>query len=110
MSYKPGWRGGRWSTICDRCGFRFHSDKIKTEWTGLKVCGSCWETRNPQDFLRLRPEKIVPEYTRPEQTDTFLNAGCYLWESSAYPGLAGAGCAIPNNTTYTPEFLLELKG
>lgn len=71
MSYKPGWRPGRWSAICDRCGFRFHSDRIKTEWTGLKVCGSCWETRNPQDFLRLHPEKIVPNWTRPEATESF---------------------------------------
>lgn len=91
MSYKPGWRGGRWSAICDRCGFRFHSDKIRTEWTGLKVCGSCWEQRNPQDFLRVKPEKIVPEYTRPESTDSYVFV-CYIfnWGGADY---ATADCA-----------------
>ena len=91
MSYKPGWKAGRWSVICDRCGFRFHSDAIKTEWTGLKVCGSCWETRNPQDFLRISPEKIVPEYTRPEADDSFT----YVCSIFAWGGAdnAEADCA-----------------
>lgn len=100
MSYKPGWRGGRWSTICDRCGFRFHSDKIRTEWTGLKVCGSCWETRNPQDFLRLHPEKIVPPWLRPETNDTFLFiCSLYEWGGADY---ATADCAQAD-AIYTPE-------
>lgn len=91
MSYKPGWRGGRWSAICDRCGFRFHSDKIKTEWTGLKVCGSCWEPRNPQDFLRLHPEKIVPPWARPEASDSFLYI-CTIWAQGG-ADYAEADCA-----------------
>lgn len=72
MAFSKGWKPGRWKVVCDRCGFRFHSDALKLEWTGLRVCSGCFETRNPQDFLKLHPEKIVPEWTRPETTDTFL--------------------------------------
>lgn len=91
MSYKPGWSGGRWSVICDRCGFRFRSSRIKTEWTGLKVCGDCWEPRNPQDFLKVHPEKIVPAYTRPESTDTFVYV-CTIWAQGG-ADYAEADCA-----------------
>lgn len=92
MSYKPGWKPGRWSAICDRCGFRFHSDAIKTEWTGLKVCGACWETRNPQDFLRLHPEKIVPPWTRPESQDVFIHGTCTIYTQGG-ADYAEADCA-----------------
>jgi hypothetical protein len=92
MSYKPGWKPGRWSVICDRCGFRFHSDAIKTEWTGLKVCGDCWEMRNPQDFLRVHPEKIVPPWTRPESQDVFVNNACTIYTQGG-ADYAEADCA-----------------
>ena len=91
MSYKPGWKPGRWSAICDRCGFRFHSDAIKTEWTGLKVCGSCWETRNPQDFLRLHAEKIVPPWTRPESEEAYIAVCTVFTQGGA--DYAEADCA-----------------
>ena len=110
MSYKPWWSGGRWSAICDRCGFRFHSDKIKTEWTGLKVCGDCFEVRHPQDFLRVEPEKIVPPWVRSEPEDDFVGDICYIWERSAYPNLAVPNCMIPGNDTVPALLLTELKG
>lgn len=106
--YKPGWKPGRWSAICDRCGFRFHSDKLKLEWTGLRVCGGCYETRNPQDFLKVIPEKIVSDWIRDEATDTFLHV-CYLWELSAYPGLGVPGCMIAGNTAQPGLFLKTLR-
>lgn len=109
MANSTGWRPGRWKATCDRCGFRYHSDALKLEWTGLMVCSPCWETRNPQDFLKIPPEQIVPPWTRVEPADTFLPI-CYLWERSVYPNLGTPGCMIPGNITFSAEFLIALKG
>lgn len=98
--YKPGWKPGRWSAICDRCGFRFHSNKIRTEWDNLKVCASCWEQRNPQDFVKVAPERIVPLWTRPEATDTFLLV-CDFESSSAYADVGVADCMRADNITFS---------
>ena len=108
MTYKPGWQGGRWSAICDVCGFRFHSDRLKKRWDSLMVCEKDWETRNPQDFIKLHSERITPPWTRPEPTDAFLEV-CYLWALSAYADLAEADCALADNTTFTYAFLSGLR-
>lgn len=104
-----GWKAGRWSAICDVCGFRFKSDVMIDRWDGLKVDPGCWETRHPQDFVRVKPEKTSPIWTRPEQPDEFVNI-CYLWEDSSYADLATADCASADSTAYTYAFLLDLKG
>lgn len=109
MAQSKGWKPGRWKAVCDRCGFRFHSDALRMEWTGLMVCGGCWETRNPQDFVKVVPEKIVPPWIREEPPNTFAPV-CYLWELSAYPNLAVPNCMIPGNTKFTAAFLTALKG
>jgi hypothetical protein len=67
--YKPG----SWNTICDRCGFEHKSDLLRSEWTGLMVCGSCYETRHPQDLLRVPKEEVTPPWTRPEPADVFVD-------------------------------------
>lgn len=36
------------SAICDRCGFSVPYREIRAEWTGLRVCGECWEKKHPQ--------------------------------------------------------------
>lgn len=93
---KQGWKPGRWRAICDRCGFQFKSDELKLEWDGLRVCSKCWETRHPQELIRVRPEKIVPPWTRPEATDDFVNV-CTQCSSSAYADIGTADCMIVGN-------------
>lgn len=107
--YKAGWKGGRWSAICDRCGFRFHSDELIKEWDGLRVCKPCWEPRHPQDLIRIKPEKVAPPWTRPEHEDNFLYV-CSLWGAGAYADLAEADCARADNVFFTYDYLLELQG
>ena len=34
--------------ICDRCGFEVAYLSLQEEWTGFKVCGSCWEPKHAQ--------------------------------------------------------------
>jgi hypothetical protein len=110
MANSTGWKPGRWKVVCDRCGFRFHSDALKEEWTGLMVCSGCWETRHPQDFIKVPLERITPPWTRVEVGDTFVTTVCYLWESSGYAGLATADCGRAANTQFTYDFLLGLQG
>lgn len=65
---------GKWNVICDRCGFKFKSDEVMQEWTGLIVCRKkCFETRHPQDFVRpVKDDQSVP-FTRPEAPDQFVS-------------------------------------
>ena len=74
MTYKGKWPG-TWASICDVCGFRFPSDKLKDRWDGLKVCHNDWESRHPQDFIKIREEKIAPDWVRPVAPDTFVSEG-----------------------------------
>ena len=109
MGYSPGWKPGRWSAICDVCGFRFHSDRLQKRWDGLMVCHKDYETRHPQDFIKLKSEHITPPWTRPEEEDEFMHV-CYLWSLSAYAGLGTAGCMVAGNVSFPYDFLLDLKG
>lgn len=110
MADSTGWKPGRWKAVCDRCGFRFHSDALKEEWTGLMVCSGCWETRHPQDFIKVPLERITPPWTRVEAGDVFVPI-CYIWENSCYTGLAVPGCAIAGNlTSFTLLQLINMKG
>jgi len=40
--------------ICDRCGWQCRYLDMKKEWTGLKVCSECYESKHPQ----LTPAKV----------------------------------------------------
>lgn len=103
-----GWKPGRWKAVCDRCGFRFHSDQLKLEWDGLRVCQPCWEPRHPQDFLKVFPDTIAPPWVRPEPQDSFLYI-CSLWGASGYADLAEADCARADNTTFSYSDLVIFK-
>lgn len=96
------WTPGVWSAICDVCGLRYKSNQLKKRWDGLMVCSDDYETRHPQDFLRVRTERIAPPWTRPEPTDTFLHV-CDAWTSSSYADYGTAGCMTVG---YTPPFTL----
>jgi len=109
MAYKPSWEPGKWSAICDRCGFRLKSDQLRDTWDGLKVCAPCWEPRHPQDFVRARRERITPPWTRPELEPDAFNVVCYLWDRSAYAGLGSAGCMVAGNDSMPYTTLRDMK-
>lgn len=108
MSYNPGWKPGRYSAICDVCGFRFHSDRLQKRWDGLMVCKKDYETRHPMDFMKVKEDDVTPPWTRPEATDNFTYV-CYLWELSAYADLCTADCARADYSALPYQFLLELS-
>ena len=99
---------GQWNVVCDRCGFEYKNVELKKEWTGLMVCKSCFELRNQQDFIRIKPERGAPPWVRPEGADQFVSI-CYLWERSAYADLASADCAQADNNALSYASLLALK-
>lgn len=81
---------GQWNTICDRCGLEFKSDKLKSEWTGLKVCNECYEPRHPQTLIKVPEEHNTPPWTRPEQGAVYVAEPTYSFDFSATP-LYGEG-------------------
>ncbi len=99
---------GQWNALCDRCGFKFKSSELKKDWQGLMVCPKDYEARHPQDFIKVRPEKAIPEWTRPRTEDVFTEV-CYLWELSGYAGLGSAGCMSAGNNSFSYTMLNGLK-
>lgn len=102
--YKPG----DWNAICDICGFRFKASQLRKNWKNEMVCADDYETRHPQEFIRVRPERISVPWARPEGEDVFLGV-CYIWERSAYADLATADCALADNAVSTYDVLLDLR-
>ena len=88
--YKPG----TWNCICDRCGFQYKSDELRKDWKGLMVCHSCFETRHPMDFMRVRGESLDVPWTRPEPADVFIEPTvCTAFGRQGVAGVGTAGCA-----------------
>ena len=67
MGYIPGdfWR------ICDRCGGQFRQSATRMTWDKLMVCNSCWEPRNPQDFVKGKKDNQAVPNPRPRQPYKF---------------------------------------
>ena len=71
-------RLGQWLVLCDRCHFKRYSDQVQETWDGLMVCKptvkqGCFETRHPQDFVRLKSEQDQVPFSRPRPTDVFTD-------------------------------------
>lgn len=66
---------GSYNAICDRCGFEYKSGQLRKEWTGLRVCSTCFEVRHPQDFVRGKPDRQAPPWVRPEPPEIYLAPG-----------------------------------
>jgi hypothetical protein len=99
---------GQWNAICDRCGFKFKSSELKKDWQGLMVCSKDFETRHPQSLIRLKAEEAIPEWSRPEADDVFVDV-CYIWSQSGYVGLGSTGCMKVNNTQFPYNMLITLR-
>lgn len=71
---------GKWSVICERCGFKYKNTQLRREWTGVMTCSgagtnNCWEPRHPQDLARGRADKQAAPWTSPEPEDVFITPG-----------------------------------
>jgi len=106
MTWKGKWPG-TWAVICEVCGFRFPSNRIKKRWDGVLCCEQDWEPRHPQTLIKIRGETAVPTFTN-NPPDEYVVV-CDILSSSCYAGLATAGCAKAGNTQFTYQFLLDLN-
>jgi len=71
---------GQWNAICDRCGGKYKSDKLRLEWTNLRTChghgtNGCWEPRNQQEMVRGKPDRQAPPWVRPAPDPIELQPG-----------------------------------
>lgn len=68
-----GWvyKSGDWQVYCDVCSKAVFASEIKKRWDGLLVCPADFESRHPQDLLRVRQERIGVPFSRPEPPDSF---------------------------------------
>lgn len=73
---------GQWNAICDRCGFQYKSAELRAEWTGLRVCSLCFETRHPQDLIKVRAERGGVPWSRPEPLP--ISVGTFLETEDLY--------------------------
>lgn len=70
------YRHGDFNRICDRSGFKVKASDTRKEWNGLIVRKEDWEPRQPQDFVRGRPDRqTVPDARPGPSDDTFIAAG-----------------------------------
>ena len=67
---------GDWNTIDDRFGLKQKAGITHKQWDGFRTKAP--EHRHEQDFLRSTKERIRTPWSRPEQTDTFVNAGAVV--------------------------------
>ena len=94
----------RWRAICDRCGSKRWNDELRKEWDGLMVCAdTCWEPRNPQDFVRGVQDKQNPPWVRPEPADVFVPTAFLRLENS--DGAGGFLLLEDPAFTYDPNSL-----
>lgn len=101
MGYKPG----DWRVICDVCGKDMLASKAKRRWDGFIVCADDWETRHPQDFLKVQKESNRVAFTRPEPADVFVEVPyistgegtCTYMTRLGLAGFGTAGCATVGN-------------
>lgn len=63
---------GDWNAVCESCGFRFKASELKKRWDGKMVCHLDWETRHPQDLIKIPKEDTSVPWTSPEPADTFV--------------------------------------
>ncbi len=75
---------GSWNVLCDCCQWKYKAEELRKQWDGLMTCVFCYEKRNPQDFVRGRPDGHALPFTRPEGTDQFVDTSVQI-DPSTYP-------------------------
>lgn len=66
------YRHGDYNVQCERTGFKAKRSQCRKQWDNRIVLKDHWEPRQPQDFLRSKPDKQTVPDPRPEGADVFL--------------------------------------
>lgn len=43
--------------VCDVCGFDYKQSQLRKRWDGAMVCSNDWESKHPQDLIKIRGER-----------------------------------------------------
>ena len=84
---------GNWNAQCYRCGRKYKALSLLREWEGFYVCASCWEMRQPQDYVRTPPDQQSPPWTQPIPAPIFVGV-CDPEGVSAIVDYATVDCVI----------------
>lgn len=67
------YRKGDYNIICDRCGSKFKASNCRLEWDNLFVCSTCFDIRQPQDFVKGKKDDQRVPIARPRSPNKFVN-------------------------------------
>ena len=62
---------GDYNVVCDVCSKKIKASEAKQRWDGFIVCPDDFETRQPQDFVKVKTDKITVPFQRPIPTLLF---------------------------------------
>ena len=101
MSKEWSYTSGDWLILCDVCNKKIKASESKKRWDGFVVCAEDFEMRHPQDFIRVRSDKISVPFTRPRTTDVFTDVPYIsIYVENDYTEVLGFGI---NRQTYFEE-------
>lgn len=88
---------GGYNAICKVCGFKFKNFEMKMRWDKVITCQDCWETRHPQEFLRVRDDFHPLPWTSPDTEvgtiDEISDGEIFVCSINTRQPKAGIGCA-----------------
>jgi hypothetical protein len=64
---------GAWNVSCMQCERKIKSFEARHQWDGLIVCGTCYDPRHSQDFIRGRRDRQSIPHPRPDPTPIFVD-------------------------------------
>lgn len=86
-----------WNAICDVCGFKYKAWQLKERWDGQMVCHLDWETRHPQDLIKIPKDDQSIPWARPEPPDVFVDV---TYHAATADDTIPSGNFNTNNETY----------
>ncbi len=94
MSKAPVYVKGDWKAVCDDCGKDYLASELRKRWDYLMVCSTCFEERQPQDYVRGSVDKMVVPWSRPKNQDQFVGGYCSPEGSCGIVGYGVVGCMV----------------
>lgn len=72
MGHYWSWKSGEWTVYCQVCGKSLFASEAQKRWDGLIVCSDDYETRHPQDLIKVRHEDQSVPFSRPRKTPIYV--------------------------------------
>lgn len=86
---------GDYNAVCYFCGFKYKASALRRHWQGFYVCGTCFEIRHPQDFVRAIPDVQTPPWAQPRPAPLFSSASPTHITVTTPPQYTDTGVYLP---------------